>query len=137
MSGLESTKVVDIAGAGARLIPRLVGINLAFAALQPVSAGLFLSGYERAVSVHAVIGIGLVIGVLVQAVASVVVWRRGAPAWQMRVSLILFAVVLIQLALGYNKVYWLHVPIGVGLFGWLIRLRARVATLWLAAGAQS
>jgi hypothetical protein len=55
----------------------------------------------------------------------------------MRVSLILFAVVLIQLALGYNKVYWLHVPIGVGLFGWLIRLRARVATLWLAAGAQS
>jgi hypothetical protein len=108
-----------------------VAINLMLVALQPISAGLFLSGYGRAVTIHAVVAFALLLGVLVQAVIAVVLWRRrGVPGWVAGVSLGLFVVVFFQHGLGYNKVYWLHVPIGVGLFGWLIRLRIGLDTLW-------
>jgi hypothetical protein len=30
-------------------------------------------------------------------------------------------IVLLQTGLGYNDWHWLHVPIGVGIFGWLTR----------------
>jgi hypothetical protein len=49
----------------------------------------------------------------------------------------LFVTVLLQVGLGYTKQYWLHVPIGVGLFGGLIRQTSRLDTLWSATGARS
>jgi hypothetical protein len=122
-----SNRVTDAGWPGIRLIRPLVAINLLLVALQPISAGLFLSGYGRAVTIHAVVALALLLGVLVQAVIAVVSWRRrGVPGWVAGVSLVLFVVVFFQHGLGYNKVYWLHVPIGVGLFGWLIRLRIRL-----------
>ena len=36
-------------------------------------------------------------------------------------SIGLFAVVFLQVSLGYKKTFWLHVPIGVGIFGSLYR----------------
>jgi hypothetical protein len=33
----------------------------------------------------------------------------------------LFVIVFLQVGLGYRRLYWLHVPIGVGMFGGLMR----------------
>ena len=105
-------------------------MNLGFVALQPVSAGFFLSGYGRAVAIHRAIAVALQLGALVQAVTAVVLFRRGSvPAVIVGMSLTLFLMVLLQNWLGYSKLFWLHIPIGVGLFGGLIRQTARLETL--------
>lgn len=128
----------DAAGQGIRLIRRLVVINLGLVALQPLSAGFFLSGYERAVTVHAVVALALQLGALVQAVAAVILWRRRrVPAGVAGISLGLFVIVFLEVGLGYNKSYWLHVPIGVGIFGWLIRQASALDTLWRTVRARS
>jgi hypothetical protein len=109
------------------VIQRLVRLNLAFVALQPISAGLFLSGYGWAVRAHALVALALLLGALLQGGTGVVLWRRRRiPAWVAGVSIGLLVAVFVQQGLGYNKVFWLHVPIGVGLFGWLIRLSSKL-----------
>jgi hypothetical protein len=113
-----------------RWIRRLVGINLALVALQPISAGFFLSGYGPATTVHAVVAFALQVGVVIQAITALVLWRRRrVPAWVAGISIGLFVLVFLQVGLGYNKRYWLHVPIGVGLFGWLTRLTTKLDVL--------
>lgn len=113
---------IEVAGQGIRLIQRLVAINLGLVALQAVSAGFFLSGYGGAAAVHAAVAVALELGVLIQAIAAIVLWRKGrVPAGMVGFSIGLFVMVLLQAALGYTKQFWLHVPIGVGLFGGLIR----------------
>jgi hypothetical protein len=117
-------------GQGIRLIQWLVGINLGLVALQAVSAGFFLSGYQRAMPIHAIVGLGLQLGALIQAGAAIVLWRqRRVPGWIAGLSLGLFVMVLLQVGIGYRKQYWLHVPIGVGIFGWLTRQVSRLDTL--------
>jgi hypothetical protein len=133
-----SKGTTDAGGQGIRLIRLLVVINLGLVALQPVSAGFFLSGYARAVTVHAVVALALQLGALIQAVIAVVLWRRRrVPAWVAGISIGLLVVVFLQVGLGYKKRYWLHVPIGVGIFGWLTRQVNRLDTLWRATGARS
>jgi hypothetical protein len=133
-----STGTTDAAGRGVRLMRRLVAANLVLVALQPISAGLFLSGYERAVTVHAGVAMALLLGALIQVVTATILWRRHRlPAWVFGVSVSLFVVAFLQVGLGYNKWYWLHVPIGVGMFGWLIRLTLRLQILSLATGVRS
>jgi hypothetical protein len=108
-----------------RLTRWLVVINLVMVALQPVSAGLLMSGFGRALRVHAAVGLALLLALLVQIGASVLLWRRGrAPAWLAGVTVALFVVVLLQNALGHNRQYWLHVPMGVALVGALNRQRS-------------
>jgi hypothetical protein len=125
-------------GQGVRLIRRLLVINLGLVALQALSAGFFLSGYDRAVTVHAGVALALQLGALIQAVISVFLWRRRrVPAWVAGLSIGLFVILFLQVGLGYNKRYWLHVPIGVGIFGWLTRQVNRLDTLWRTTGARS
>jgi hypothetical protein len=133
-----SMRTTEVDGKSVRLIRRLVGINLAFVALQPISAGLFLSGYGRAVMLHAAVAFALVLGALVQGVTGVVLWRRHrVPAWIAGVSIGFFVAVFVQHGLGYQKVFWLHLPIGVGLFGWLIRLHIKLEALGRTTGTRS
>ena len=109
------------------LIQRLVGINLGLVALQALSAGFFLSGYDHAAAAHAVVARALQLGVLIQAVTAIVLWRRGhLPGWVAGFSGALFATVFLQVGLGYTRRFWLHVPIGVGLFGWMARQVTRL-----------
>ena len=107
---------------GITLIRRLVLFNLILVALQPVSAGFFLSGYGRATAVHGAVALALQAGAFIQAVTAIVLWRRGrVPPWVAGLGIGLFAMVFLQVGLGYRKAYWLHVPIGVGIFGGLMR----------------
>jgi hypothetical protein len=118
---------VDGATRGIGLIRRLAAINMALVALQQLSAGFFLSGYGRGASAHALGAQALLLGAMIQAVtAAVLRRRRRVPAWVGGLSIGLFAIVLVQVALGYNKLFWLHVPIGVGMVGGLMRLRIRL-----------
>ena len=119
---------------GIRLVRRLVGINLAFVALQALSAGFLMSGYAPALKAHAAVAVALQFGALIQAVAAVVQWRRRrVPAWVAGASIGLFVSIFLQVGFGYRRLYWLHVPIGVGIFGGLTRQVNRLDTLWRAA----
>jgi hypothetical protein len=126
-----SKRISDPVGPAIRLLRQLVLINLGLVALQPISAGFFLSGYGQAVTVHAIVAVALQFGALIQAVTAVVLWRRRrVPAWVAGVSIGLFVTVFLQVGLGYRKSFWLHVPIGVGIFGWLKGQVNRLDTLW-------
>jgi hypothetical protein len=123
---------------GITLIRQLALINLACVGLQPISAGFFLSGYEYAVPAHAGVAMALQLGSLIQVVTAIVLWRRNrAPAWVAGISIGLFAMVLLQVGLGHSRRYWLHVPLGVGIFGWLARQVTRLDTLRSTNGARS
>jgi hypothetical protein len=67
-----SKGITDAVGAGIRLIRRLVDINLGLVGLQALSAGFLMSGYARALAVHAIVAVALQLGSLIQAVAAVV-----------------------------------------------------------------
>jgi len=130
MSTVASNATTDAAGGGIRLIRLLVGINLALVGLQALSAGFLLSGWGDALTVHRLAAVALQFGALIQAVAAVVLWRRRrAPPWLAGVSIGLFVIVFLQVGLGYRRSYWLHVPLGVGLFGGLTRQVARLGML--------
>lgn len=106
---------------------QLVIVNLGLVALQAISAGFLLSGYGLAIKVHGVVAVALLLGALVQAILAIVQWRRRrVPAWVAGVSAGLLLFVILQTGLGYRKQYWLHVPIGVALFGGLIRQANRL-----------
>ena len=120
------------------MIRWLVVVNLVLVALQPVSAGLLLSGFGQAFRAHALVGLALPLVLLVQAGASVLLWRRGrAPAWVAGVSLALLVAVLLQNAFGHTRQYWLHLPIGVALVGALNQLRSSLDALRRATAARS
>ena len=128
----------DPVGRSIRLIRRMVVINLVLVALQPLSAGFFLSGYGRATAVHALVAVALQVGAAVQAVTAVVLWRRRrVPAWVAGLGVGLFVMVFLQVGFGYRKSFWLHVPIGVAIFGWLIRQVNMLDTLWRTTRARS
>jgi hypothetical protein len=121
-----SKGATDAGGQGIRLIRWLVIINLGVVALQAVSAGFLLSGDGRAVKVHQVGALAMQLGALVQAVSAVVLWRRHrVPARVAGLCLGLLAIVFLEAGLGRRKAYWLHVPIGVAIYGWLTRQVSR------------
>ncbi len=112
------------------LIRRLVLVNQGLVVLQVLSAGFLMSGSRRALLMHATVAIALELGTLVQAVAAVVMWRRRrAPAWFAGAGVALAVIVFLQAGLGYRRTYWLHVPLGAGLFGGLTRLAKALDTL--------
>lgn len=126
----------DAEGAGHQWVRPLVGINLGLAALRPLSAGFLISGYARAVTVHAVAAQVLQLGAFIQAITAIVLWwRHRVPARMAGASTGLFVIMFLQVALGYRRWYWLHVPIGVAL---VVGLQRQVSgwTLWHTIGAR-
>jgi hypothetical protein len=120
-----------------RLIRWLMVANLGLVGLQPISAGFILSGYGRATAIHGTVALALQVGVLIQTIAAAVLWWRArAPAWLTGVSVGLFVIVFLQTGLGYNDWHWLHVPVGVGIFGGLTRLLNRLDASWRADGSR-
>ena len=125
----ETATTMTIGGTvegGIRSMRPLIAINLGLVALQAISAGLFMSGNARAIAFHAMIAMALEVGTFVQAVAASMLWRRRDGAASAAVAgVVLFALVLLQAGFGYRRWYWLHVPLGVGMFGGLTRQLTR------------
>ena len=132
------TTATDAAREGTRWIRRLAFMNLGLVAIQALSAGFLMSGYGGAAAIHTGVAQALQLGALTQAIVAVVQWRRRRTAvWVARDGLGLFVMVLLQVAVGYSRQYWLHVPLGVGLFGGLIRQALSLNALRSATAAQS
>lgn len=73
------------------LVRILTLINLGLAALQPLSAGLLMSGYGPA-GIHGRLAMALLAGALIQAITAGVLWRRKrVPAWVARFSVVLLS----------------------------------------------
>jgi len=120
-------RTTEAGGQAIRLVRRMAVVNMALVALQAVSAGFSLSGYAEAVTVHVVVAFAMQAGALVQAVTALVLWRRGrVPGWLAGLSIGLVVIVFLQLGLGYRRSFWLHVPLGVGIFGGLTRQVTRL-----------
>jgi hypothetical protein len=130
MTGVSTSANVSTPAAkpGGRWIRLLVLVNLGLIALQAVSAGFVMSGSGPAILLHARGGLALGLGALFQVSAAVVLWvRRRAPGWVVRSALMVFVLVVLQIGAGHTKRYWFHVPVGVALFGGLLRHSTRVA----------
>ena len=133
-----SKTTADTGGPGIRLVRRVVVINVGLVALQALSAGFLMSGYARALTVHTIVAVALQFSALIQAIAAVVLWRRRrVPTWVAGASIGLLMIVFLQLGFGYRKLFWLHVPVGVGIFGGLTRQANRLDTLWRTTDARS
>lgn len=116
----------------------LMRLNLGLVAVQALSAGLFLSGDGRGVNAHKAGAVALLCGVLVQAVSGAVLWRRGrVPGWVAGNGLVLLLVVLLEMGLGHGKQYWVHLPLGVLIFGGLTRQAVGMDALRSRTGSRS
>ena len=138
MSSLENTRSASTTDAskaatdgGWTAIKWLMAVNLGLAALQPISAGFLLSGYDHASTIHAAVAVALQLVALIQGVTAVVLWlRRRVNVRMAGLCVGLFAMVFLEVWAGRNREYWLHVPIGVGVLVWLRGRMDRLDRLW-------
>ncbi|HEX6682152.1 MAG TPA: hypothetical protein VF062_05130 [Candidatus Limnocylindrales bacterium] len=103
--------------------------------VQPVLAGLFVTGDVGMLTAHSITASFLAALAFFQIVAAIVVWRPGrGPAWPIWASVASFLLLEIQAGLGYARAVGAHIPFGVLLFGlsvamligvWSPRLRQR------------
>ena len=86
--------------------------------LQPILAGMFLSGQDTAVDSHATNAGILVLLCLVMTVLAFPAWRRGrVPRAAFTTSLALLLTEAVQMGVGFAHVMWLHIPLGVLMMG--------------------
>ena len=91
--------------------------------VQPVLAGLFLSGQDTAVDMHATNGMIVVTLCLVMTILAFPVWRRGLlPRAAFTTSAALLVVEVIQMMVGFTHIMWLHIPLGVLMMGGVAQL---------------
>lgn len=91
--------------------------------LQPIMAGLFLSGQDSAIDMHATNASIVVLLCLVMTVLAFLLWRRGRiPRAAFTTSLALLVVEIIQTMVGYSHIMWLHIPLGVLMMGGVAQL---------------
>lgn len=83
---------------------------------QAALAGGFLSGHFSALALHSRNG-GVVGAVLLaQALAAVVLWRRGGgPAWPVRTAVVQLVIGAVLIPLGEQRILAVHVPLAVAL----------------------
>lgn len=85
--------------------------------LQPVLAGMFVTGNATFLNLHSGGAVFVAFLTLVQLVAAILAWRPGrARAWPIWASVVFFVLVATQMGFGYAKERVLHVPLGAFLF---------------------
>jgi len=113
---------------GMKTIQWLTAISLGLVALQPISAGFFLSGFNHASTAHMAVAIALQLVVAIQCVTAIVLWRRHRLSLRgAGLGVGLFATVMLEAWAGRHMQFWLHLPIGVGIFLWLWERRGKLA----------
>lgn len=94
----------------------VLGIHAALAYTQSILAGAYLTGSLDAMEIHGLIGSGLVVVTMIQAVACLLFWFPGrGPWWPLLVSIALFFVEGLQIGMGYARTLGVHIPLGVAL----------------------
>ncbi|WP_106403344.1 hypothetical protein [Actinocorallia populi] len=103
-------------------------------ALQPVLAGMFLSGRDNAIGSHGDnAAIVSTIALVLTAMAAVARRKRLVGPRAVPLMAAIFVLEIVQLTAGMDHRMWLHVPLGVGLFAAVI---ATLPLLFAAPPAQ-
>jgi hypothetical protein len=124
-----------VPGWAAWLLRVLVLLTAVLVLLQPVSAGLFVTGDVGMLGMHSAGHIFIALVLMLQIVAAILVWRPGrGPSWPIWATVGLFFLVETQAGFGFARMLALHIPLGVLTFGlavamliaaWSPRLRVR------------
>ncbi|MGA8114736.1 MAG: hypothetical protein WCA46_13815 [Actinocatenispora sp.] len=86
--------------------------------VQPVTAGLFVTGRVSYLTGHAAVGGILFMLLPLQFVAAVLLWRPGRGSWwPMLFTAVELVLVVAQLATGGTRALAVHIPLGTALFG--------------------
>jgi hypothetical protein len=92
---------------------------------QAVFAGQFLSGELGALHLHRENATVAGVVVLVAAVTAIPLrWPGGGPVWPAVACFALFALVAVQIMLGFARVLTLHIPLGVLIISGALALAA-------------
>jgi cytochrome b561 len=84
--------------------------------LQPIAAGIYLSGEVDAMNLHSPIGSTLWLITMFQFVVAVLYWRPGSGRlWPAIATVVLFAAEFTQMTLGHSRTLTVHVPLGVSI----------------------
>jgi hypothetical protein len=101
-----------------RVVWGLARVQAAMVFLQAVFAGGFLSGRTGLRYAHGVNAGLLWLVSVVLIVVAVVTWRRGrSPGWVAAVASGLWVALEVQIAAGEAGMLWIHIPLGVAIFG--------------------
>jgi hypothetical protein len=102
-------------------------VNTLALIVQAVLAGMFLSGQDSAIDLHATTATAVVALGLVLTILGFLAWRRRlVERSAFTVSTALLVTEVAQTAIGYAHLMWLHVPLGVVLFGGVVQLAPRI-----------
>jgi hypothetical protein len=82
---------------------------------QAVFAGQFLGGSFGALPTHRTNATVAGISVLITAAAGLVMRLRGGPGWPAVACLGLFALIALQILLGFQRMLTVHIPLGVAI----------------------
>jgi uncharacterized membrane protein YfcA len=92
----------------------VVTVEAVLAFDQAVFAGQFISGDYGALNTHAANASVVGVVLLVEAVAALLLWRRGrGPGWPALAALGLFLLTGAQIGMGYARILAVHIPLGV------------------------
>jgi hypothetical protein len=115
---------------------RAVGtLHAVVACLQPILAGLYLSGSGTSMALHQPVGFSLPFIALLQVAAAIVFWRVAGPVWPIVFTVVLLLCEAVQINVAFSRLLVVHIPLGVGvvvatvLFAeWTFGASARTAT---------
>lgn len=95
--------------------------------VQPMLAGIYLSGEVGAIRVHEINGNILATLSIAQVVTAIVFrWKGKGRSWPLHASLVILIAEIVQLQLGYLALLAVHLPLGVSIISMQILL-----TVWL------
>jgi hypothetical protein len=103
--------------------------------MQPILAGLFLSGRDDAVDMHATNAAIVTLLCLLQTVLAALLWRNRTIVRRIFTqSLAILVLEIVQMFVGFGHVMWLHIPLGTALFGGIASLMPQImgaqAKIW-------
>jgi hypothetical protein len=103
--------------------------------LQPILAGLFLSGRDGAIDMHATNAMLVTTLCLVQTVLAALLWRNRTVVRKIFTqSLGLLVLEVVQMTVGFGHTMWLHIPLGTMLIGGVATLMPQImgaqARIW-------
>ncbi|WP_350281076.1 hypothetical protein [Kribbella sp. HUAS MG21] len=106
----------------------LSGLHAVAICLQPVFAGVYLNGSPAGLRMHEPTGHLLAYVGLAQLLAATIWWRKGGRWTAPAVSLLILVGEAVQIGMGIDRQFALHVPLGIALVAstvafalWIIR----------------
>jgi hypothetical protein len=89
---------------------------------QAAFAGLMLGGNDLAANLHGLTGRLLVPLALIQLSVSVAMKvKRRCPTWLVAANVVILAAEVVEVTVGYGHNMAIHVPLGMAIFGGLLR----------------